>query len=104
MFLKVCVRNFVKKDHLVLKLWSENQFQVKNLGFRSDNHGKNCWHTSSALEEKVTPLPQLNVDPSHVVRSQCQIPQHWLMGAGKDYDKSDDLFFLLDNVIPYFLF
>ena len=36
----------------------------------------------------MTPLPQSNVDPSHVVRSQCQIPQHWLMGAGKDYDKS----------------
>ena len=104
MFLQIRVPNVMKIDHLVLKLWSKNQFQMKNLGFRSDNHGKNCWHTSSDLGEKMTPLPQSNVDPSHVVRSQCQIPQHWLMGAGKEYDKGEDLCFLLNNVMPHFLF
>ena len=47
----------MKIDLLVLKLWSKKQFQMKNLGFRSDNHGKNCWHTSSDLGEKNDPSP-----------------------------------------------
>ena len=31
---------FIGIRHLILKLWSKNQFQMKNFGFRSDNPGK----------------------------------------------------------------
>ena len=33
------------------------------------NPGKNNWDTLSDLEEKETPFPQRNVDPTHVIRS-----------------------------------
>ena len=34
----------------------------------------------------------------------CWIPQHWLMGVGKDYDKRENLCFLLNNVMLHFRF
>ena len=59
------------------------------------------------FRRKRTPLPpppHRNVDPNHVVRSLAGSPKHWLMRSGKDYDKSENLCFLLNNVMPHFLF
>ena len=44
---------------------------------------KKCWHTLSDLEEKVTPLPQCNVDPSHFVRLVLSDPPTLIDGGGE---------------------
>ena len=62
------------------------------------------WHTLSDLGEKETRFPQRNADASHVVGSLARSPNIDLMGAGKDYGKSKNICFLLNNVMPYFLF
>ena len=41
------------------------------------NHGKNVDTFYLISEKKWPPFSQFNVDQSHVVRSQCLIPQHW---------------------------
>ena len=70
---------------------TQNKIQIINLGFRSDTPGKkNGWDTLSDLGEKETPLPQCNVDSSHVVRSLARSPNIDLLGAGKDYGKSEN--------------
>ena len=50
---------------------------------------KNGWYTLSDLGEKETPFPRRDVDPSHVIRSVARSPNIDLMGAGKDYGKSE---------------
>ena len=66
---------------------------------------KNGWHTLSDLGEKETPFPPaFIVDTSYVVRSLARSPNIDLMGTGKDYGKSENLCFLLNNVMPHFLF
>ena len=50
------------------------------------------------LGDKVTLFPQCNVDPSH-----GSLLKHSLIGWG-NYDKSENLCFLLNNVMPHFLF
>ena len=52
------------------------------------------------LGEKVTPLPQRNIDSSHVVRSALPDLPTLIDGEGKEYDKSKNLCFLLNNVMP----
>ena len=37
----------------------KNQFQMKNLGFRSDNPGKKGWDSLSNLVQKVSPFPPM---------------------------------------------
>ena len=88
MFSQICLWNIMTIDHLFLKFWSKNQFQMINLGFCSDNPGKNGWDTLSDLGEEETLFPWHNVDPSHVVRNLARSPNIGLMGAGKDYGKS----------------
>ena len=58
------------------------------------------------LGEKVTPFLQHNVGQSHVVRSLggSSNMRASMMGLGKDYDKSKNLCFLLNNVMPHFRF
>ena len=51
---------------------------------------KNDWDTLSDLGEKETHFPRRNVDMSHVVRSLARSPNIDLMGAGKDYGKSQN--------------
>ena len=85
-----------------------NKARTHNLLFMSPalfsyNHGKNGWHTLSDLGEKETPFPQCNVDPSHVVRNHARSPNIDLMGSGKDNGKSENLCFVLHNVMPHFL-
>ena len=58
--------------------------------FSSYNPGKNDWYTLSDLGEKETHFPKCNVDLSHVVWSLASSPNIDLMGAGKDYGKSEN--------------
>ena len=78
------MRNFIEIGHLVLKLWSKNQFQMKNLGFHSDNPGKKGWDSLSNLVQKVSPFPQCHVDPSHVARGRVRSANIDWWEVGKD--------------------
>ena len=44
-------------DHLLLKLWSENKFQMMNLGFRSDNPEKKVGTVCPIWFKKSPPFP-----------------------------------------------
>ena len=78
------MRNFIQIGHLVLKLWSKNQFQMKNLGFRSDNPGKKGWDSLSSLVQKVSSFPPMQCWSESCCQRPRQVGQHWLMGVGKD--------------------
>ena len=74
-------------DHLLLKLGfkkkkKKKRSQMINLGFRSDNPGKNGCYTLSDLGEKENPFPWRSVDLSHVVRSHARCPTltWWWLG------------------------
>ena len=76
--------NFIEIGHLVLKLWSKKQFQMKNLGFRSDNPGKKVGTVCPIWFKKSAPFPQCNVDPSHVARGHVRSANIDWWGVGKD--------------------
>ena len=69
----------------------------------SYNHGKKnfVWFERESDPSPLSP----NVMLIRVMLSEAlQITQHWLMGVGKDYDKSENLCFILNDVMPHFLF
>ena len=50
---------FYRNRTFTFKVMIKNQFQMKNLGFRSDNPGKNGWDSLSNLVQKVSPFPPM---------------------------------------------
>ena len=66
---------------------------------KSYNHGKNVDTLCLIFKEKVTSLPSTQCW-SKLGQKPYQI-QHW-WGRGKDYDKSKNLWLLLNHVMPPF--
>ena len=83
----ICVRNFMEIGHLISKLWSKNQFQMKKLGFRSDNPGKKGWDSLSDLVQRGSPLSP-NAMLIRVMLPEAAPGRPTLIdGGGEGYDK-----------------